>query len=76
MSNQVKVCSAIFIKDLYVVCLYKAQISSEGLQDNWSSGLLIRMERNAHITSILVYGSVKCLFCFKLDILKVQEVPQ
>ena len=37
---------------------------------------LIRMERNAHITSILVYGSVKCLFCFKLVILKVQEVPR
>ena len=36
---------------------------------------LIRMERNAHITSILVYGSAKCLFCFKLVILKVQEVP-
>ena len=38
--------------------------------------LLIRMERNAHITSILVYCSVKCLFCFKLVIWKVQEVPQ
>ena len=38
--------------------------------------LLIRMEKNAHITSILVYCSLKCLFCFKLVILKVQEVPQ
>ena len=38
--------------------------------------LLIRMERNAHNTSIPVYCSVKCLFCFKLVILKVQEVPQ
>ena len=38
--------------------------------------LLIRMERNAHNTSIPVYSSVKCLFCFKLVILKVQEVPQ
>ena len=38
--------------------------------------LLIRMERNAHITSNLVYCSVKCLFCFKLVILNVQEVPQ
>ena len=37
--------------------------------------LLIRMERNAHITSILVYCSVQRLFCFKLVILKVQEVP-
>ena len=27
--------------------------------------LLIRMKRNAHITSILVYCSVKYLFCFK-----------
>ena len=27
--------------------------------------LLIRMERHAQITSILVYCSVKCLFCFK-----------
>ena len=38
--------------------------------------LLIRMERNAHITSNLVYYRVKCLFCFKLVILNVQEVPQ
>ena len=38
--------------------------------------LLIRMERNANITSNLVYCSVKCVFCFKLVILKVQEVPQ
>ena len=38
--------------------------------------LLIRMERNAHITLNLMYGSVKCLFCFKLVVLKVQEVPQ
>ena len=30
--------------------------------------LLIRMERNARITSNLVYCSVKCLFCFKLVI--------
>ena len=37
--------------------------------------LLIRMVRNVHITSILVYCSVQCLFCFKLVILKVQEVP-
>ena len=38
--------------------------------------LLIRMERNAHISSDLVYCSVRCLFCFKLVILNVQEVPQ
>ena len=36
--------------------------------------LFIRMERNAQITSILMCCSVKCLFCFKLVILKVQEV--
>ena len=35
--------------------------------------LLIRMERNAHITSNLVYCSVKCLFYFKLVILNVQQ---
>ena len=35
---KVKVCSAIFIKDLYVVCLYEAQTSGERLQDHWSSG--------------------------------------
>ena len=38
--------------------------------------LFIRMERNAHISSNLVYCSVKCLFCFKLVILNVKEVPQ
>ena len=34
------------------------------------------IERNTHITSILVYCSVQCLFCFRLVIWKVQEVPQ
>ena len=29
--------------------------------------LLIRMERNAHNTSIQVYCSAKCLICFKLS---------
>ena len=38
--------------------------------------LLIWMERNAHITSNLAYCSVKCLSCFKLVILNVQEMPQ
>ena len=37
---------------------------------------LIRMEKNAHLTSNLVYCSVKCLYCFTLNILNVQEVPQ
>ena len=35
---KVKVCSAIFIRVLYVLCLYKPQISGERLQDHWSSG--------------------------------------
>ena len=35
------ICSAIFIQDLYVVCLYEAQISDERLHDHWSSGLQI-----------------------------------
>ena len=38
--------------------------------------LLIKMEINAHITSILVFCSVQCLFCFKLVIWKVQEVKK
>ena len=61
-----------------IVCfvLYLANISGERLQDHWSSGLLIMMERNAHNISNLVYCSVKCLFCFKLVVWKLQEVPQ
>ena len=39
---KVKVCSVIFIQVLYVLCLYKAQISGERFQDHWSSGLLLR----------------------------------
>ena len=37
------ICSAIFIQDLYFVCLYEAQIyvSGERLHDHWSSGLQI-----------------------------------
>ena len=38
--------------------------------------LLIKMEWNPYITSILVYCCVQCLFCFKLVARKVQEVPQ
>ena len=61
-----------------IVCfvLYLANISGERLQDYWSSGLLIMMERNAHNISNLVYCSVKYLFCFKLVVWKLQEVPQ
>ena len=33
-----KVCSVIFNQVLYDLCLYKAQISGEHLQDHWSSG--------------------------------------
>ena len=36
----VKVCSAI----LYVLCIYKAQISGERLQDHWSSGSKYSLE--------------------------------
>ena len=35
---KVKVCSAIFIQVLHVLCLYWAHISGERLQDQWSSG--------------------------------------
>ena len=35
------------VKDLYVVCLYEAQISGERLQDHWSSGL-------AHLSQRLI----------------------
>ena len=38
MNNQGQGLHSHFIKDLYVVCLYKAQISGECLQDHWSSG--------------------------------------
>ena len=38
--------------------------------------LLIKMERNAYITSALVYCTVQCVFCFKLVVWKVQEMPQ
>ena len=37
---KVKICSAIFIQVLYVLCLYKAKISGEPLQDHWSSGFI------------------------------------
>ena len=64
-------------KELCALKFRKMHTKSEKITKNlfchFSS---IRMERNAHITSILVYCSVKCLFCFKLVILKVQEVPQ
>ena len=30
----------LFLPGLYVLCLYKAQVSGERLQDNWSSGLI------------------------------------
>ena len=56
--------------------LQKWHTKPEKVSKNIMSFLLMRMERSAHITSILVYCSVKCLFCFKLVILKVQEVPQ
>ena len=42
--------------------------SEKNIKNIILSFLLIRMERNARITSNLVYCSVKCLFCFKLVI--------
>ena len=44
MINQGQGLHSHFIKDLYVVCLYKAQISGECLQDHWSSGLVILVD--------------------------------
>ena len=43
----------------------KMHTKSEKNQKYYFVVLLIRMERNAHMTSNLVYCSVKCLFCFK-----------
>ena len=63
-------------KKLCALKFRKIHIKSEKYQKIFCRFLLIRMERNAHITSNLVYCSVKCLFCFKLVILNVQEVPQ
>ena len=40
------------------------------------SFLLIKIERNPEINSILVYCSVQCLFRVKYVAWKVQEVPQ
>ena len=64
-------------KELCALKFIKMHTKSEkNIQKKNCRLLLIRMERNTHITSIQVYCSVKCLFCFKLVILKVQEVPQ
>ena len=64
-------------KELCALKFRKMHTKSEkNIKNLFCHFLLIRMERNAHITSILVYFSVKCLFCFKIVILKVQEVPQ
>ena len=64
-------------KELCALKFRKMHTKSEKISKNlFCRFLLIRIKKNAHITSILVYYSVKCLFCFKLVILKVQEVPQ
>ena len=64
-------------KKLCALKFRKMHTKSEKISKNlFCRFVLIRMERNAHVTSNLVYCSVKCLFCFKLVILKVQEVPQ
>ena len=64
-------------KKLFALKFRKMHTKSEKIYEkNSCVFLLIRMERNAHITSNIVHCSVKCLFCFKLVILNVQEVPQ
>ena len=64
-------------KELCVLKFRKMHTKSEKISKKlFCRFFLIRMERNAHITSILVCCSVKFLFCFKLVILNVQEVPQ
>ena len=64
-------------KKLCALKFRKMHIKSEKISKKiFRRFLLIRMEGNAQITSNLVYFSVKCLFCLKLVILKVQEVPQ
>ena len=40
----VKLCSAIVIRVLYVLCLYYAQISGERLQDHWSIAYLLLLQ--------------------------------
>ena len=53
-------------KELCALKFRKMHTKSEKNIKNFIlSFLLIRMERNAHNTSIPVYCSVKCLFCFK-----------
>ena len=53
-------------KDLCALKFRKMHTNSEKVSKNcFIVFLSIRMERNAHITSVLVYCSVKCLFCLK-----------
>ena len=39
----VKVCSVLFIQVVYVLCLYKAKISGERLEDHWSSASICKI---------------------------------
>ena len=57
-------------KKLCALKFRKMHTKSEKIsKKNILSFLLIRMERNAHVTSNLVYCNVKCLFCFKLIVI-------
>ena len=64
-------------KELCALKFRKMHTKSEKISKKLFCRFFINQDgKNAHITSILVYCSLKCLFCFKLVILKVQEVPQ
>ena len=53
-------------KELCALKFRKMHTKSEkNIKNLFCRFLLIRMEINDHITSILVYCGVKCLFCFK-----------
>ena len=45
---KIKVCSAISIQVLYVLCFYKAQVSCDRLQDDWSPGIRYVRKRIDH----------------------------
>ena len=58
------------------LCALKFRKCIQNLEKNILSLFTNQDGKNAHLTSNLVYCSVKCLFCFTLNILNVQEVPQ
>ena len=50
----VKVCSVIFNQVFYDLCLYKAQISGERLQDHWSSGFIYFVFKEINLSKYLI----------------------